>query len=273
MKNIWTLALYTLREAFARKVFLFFMIISGLVLLTEIILFAVVDTQKILSVLNTTGDPAMLGQIVVKMELIVYSFISSLLLLLAIFASASFVPNMLEKGTVDLFLSKPISRTQLLLGKYFGGLFVVFVNIAFLIIGMWLLVSFKFSYWDFSFLWTIVFIVFIFAVLYSILVFFGVLTQGSMAGMMTAYFVYIILSPLMAQAYTQVDLWTNNKIYIYLVKGVYYIVPKTAEVLGNDVINVVTGSGIDDFQPIITSFLFLILTLAFSILLFRKKDF
>ncbi|MBZ0200606.1 MAG: hypothetical protein K8H86_12115, partial [Ignavibacteriaceae bacterium] len=68
MKSIWTLALYTLREAFARKVFLFFMIISGLVLLTEIIIFALIDTQKILSVLNSTGDPEMLGTIVQKIE-------------------------------------------------------------------------------------------------------------------------------------------------------------------------------------------------------------
>ncbi|OIP61919.1 MAG: hypothetical protein AUK34_04150 [Ignavibacteria bacterium CG2_30_36_16] len=273
MRNIWILMLYTLREAFARKVFLFFMIISGLILLTEIVIFSMVDTEKIIASLNSTGDPLMRGQIIEKIELAVYSFITSLLLLLAIFASASFVPNMLEKGTVDLFLSKPISRSQLLLGKYFGGLLVVFINISFLILGMWLLVSFKFSYWDFSFLSTILFIVFTFAVLYSLLVFFGVLTQGSTAGMMIAYFIYIILSPLLAQAYIQIDVWTENKIYIYLVKGLYYIVPKTAELLGTDAINVVTGAGIDDYQPIITSFLFLILMLGFSIVLFRKKDF
>lgn len=273
MNNIWILTQYTLREALSRKVFLFFMIISGLVLLTQLIIFAVVDADRLVSAVNSTGDPDMAGQLIIRMELIVFTFISSLLLLLAIFSSASFVPNMLEKGTADLFLSKPISRTQLLLGKYFGGLLVVFINISFLIIGMWLMVSLKFSFWDFSILWTIVYLVFTFAVLNSILVFFGVLTQGSMAGMMTAYFIYLILSPLLAQAYTQIDIWTENQIYIYVVKGLYYIFPKTAELLGSDVINLVSGSGLDDFQPVITSFLFLILMLGFSITLFRKKDF
>jgi hypothetical protein len=38
-------------------------------------------------------------------------------------------------------------------------------------------------------------------------------------------------------------------------------------------IDLAMGKGIANFQPIITSFLFLILTIVFSVFLFRRKDF
>lgn len=272
MRNIWTLSLYTIREALARKVFLFFIIISGLVLLLELLIFSLVDADNLLNSMNVTGDAAAKGEILIQLELAAFSFLSSLLMLLAIFASASFLPNMLEKGTVDLFLSKPISRTQALLGKYFGGVLVVFINVAFMIISMWLLVSIKFAYWDFSILWTIFFIVFVFASLYSIITLLGVITQGSTAGMMTAYFIYLILSPILYQANLQIEQWTDNDIYIYGVKSLYQIFPKTAELLGKNLGDIVTGAGFD-VQPVITSFLFLVLMLILSIGIFKKKDF
>ena len=101
-------------------------------------------------------------------------------------------PIMLEKGNIDLLLSKPMSRTQLLLGKYLGGILVVFINIAFLIIGTWIIISLKFSYWNFNFTFVIIVITFTFAVLYSVVVLFGILFRSSVPGMMIAYFIFLI---------------------------------------------------------------------------------
>ena len=146
MRNIFIISWFTLREAMARKVFMFFAGISLLVLIVSVLVFSLVDTQTFISAANQGQSEIILKEIVVGLELLIISPLAGLCLLLAIFSSASFVPVMLEKVTIDLLLSKPISRPQLLIGKYLGGLLVVFLNILFLIVGVWLIISLKFSY-------------------------------------------------------------------------------------------------------------------------------
>jgi hypothetical protein len=48
---------------------------------------------------------------------------------LAIFATAHLVPRMQEKGTVDLYLSRPVSRVKLLLSRYVAGLILAGSNV------------------------------------------------------------------------------------------------------------------------------------------------
>lgn len=274
MRNIYLLTLFTLKEAMARKVFLFFMGISILAILITALIFSLVDTQSIISGIESkTGNDFLIRNIVSTLEIMIISPLAGLGLLLAIFSSSSFVPNMLEKGNIDLLLSKPVSRQQLLWGKYAGGLLVVLLNIAFLVIGIWLIISLKFSFWDPTFLWSLIIITFTFAVLYSLIVLCGVLTRGSMLGMMLAYFIFLILSPVLALANDRVEIFFKNDIVRNIIKGIYYFVPKTSELMGRMITDLATGKGIADFQPLISSLLFLILMMILSIVSFRKKDF
>jgi ABC-type transport system involved in multi-copper enzyme maturation permease subunit len=258
----------------ARKVFLFFTAISVLAILLTALLLSFFDTESIISVVgNQPGNNMILKNIVTTLEMMITAPLSGLCLLLAIFASSSFIPILLEKGTIDLFLSKPVSRAQLIFGKFLGGTIVVFVNIAFLVIGIWLIISIKFSYWDAAFLWSVLIITFTFAVLYSLMVLCGILTRGSMLGMMLAYFIFLILSPVMALLNNKADTLIKNDAVRNIVKGIYYFIPKTSELMGKTITDLATGMGIAELQPLISSFLFLILMMYLSIILFRKKDF
>ena len=51
-------------------------------------------------------------------------------LFLALFATAHLVPRLQEKGTIDLYLSRPIGRVSLLLSRYAGGLLLAAANVA-----------------------------------------------------------------------------------------------------------------------------------------------
>src|SRR5262249_29088777 len=54
---------------------------------------------------------------------------SGVALLISMIITAFFIPNMLRKGSIDLLVSKPIGRPQLLIYKYIGGpafLFLLF---------------------------------------------------------------------------------------------------------------------------------------------------
>jgi ABC-type transport system involved in multi-copper enzyme maturation permease subunit len=273
INNIWLITLFTLREAMARKVFLFFAAISALALLGLTLAFSVIGIDTFVDIANQSRSEGVFSEIVTSIQLMIINPLTGLCLLLAIFSSASFVPNMMEKGNIDLLLSKPISRDQLLLGKYFGGIFVVFINILFLVIGTWLIVSLKFSYWNFSFLYVSVTVTFTFAVLYSLIVLFGVLTRGSILGMMLAYFIFIILSPLLFAYWKEFRNVVESDVLKTFLDGLYYIVPKTSEITGLITMNLAAGKGVTEYQPILTSLIFSILAIGFSIYLFRKKDF
>jgi len=273
MKNTLIMTWYTLREALARKVFISFLIISSLALLIMILVFSLTDTVNIISGFSKSNQNVSIHQIIAGLELLIVSPLSGLCLLLAIFSSASFVPVMLEKGNIDLLISKPVSRSQLLWGKFWGGILVVFLNIAYLVIGAWLIISIKFSNWDFSFLLIIFSITFTFAVLYSLIIFFGVLTKGQTLSMMVAYFIFLILSPIFTAGHSELNIFVQSKFVKSLIDIGYYIIPKTSELIGKITIQLATGKGITDYQPILTSLAFLILTMGITISIFRKKDF
>jgi ABC-2 type transport system permease protein len=273
MNNIWITTWYTLREALARKVFLFFIGLSALAIIISAVVVNVLSDSALMSGVDFKQGGVVVKEVATSIKLIIITPLTSLCILLAIFSTASFVPIMLEKGNIDLLLSKPISRTQLLIGKFFGGLFVVLINVAFLVIGVWAVVSLRFFYFDFTFLSIILSVTFTFAVLYSLIVLFGVITQGSVLGMMLAYFIFLILSPLLYMGTTQFDAIIESDFVNSLIDVLYYIIPKTSELMGETTINLAIGKGIVDTQPILTSFAFMIIAMGYSIYLFNKKYF
>ena len=155
---------------------------------------------------------------------------------------------MLEKGNIDLLLSKPISRTQLLIGKYCGVVLFVFLNILLFVFGIWLIISIKFGYWDASFLTLSLVITFTFAVLYALILFFGVITKSSIPGMMVAYLIFLIISPLLFLYKEKLNEFISSEILKTLLDGLYYIIPQTAELMGNIMIDLATGKGITNFS-------------------------
>src|SRR5438132_13035807 len=62
---------------------------------------------------------------------------------LAIFATAHLVPRMQEKGTIDLYLSRPVGRVRLLLSRYLAGVILAGSNIVYLFGAIWLIVLWK----------------------------------------------------------------------------------------------------------------------------------
>jgi ABC-type transport system involved in multi-copper enzyme maturation permease subunit len=271
MNNIWITTWYTVREALARKVFIFFLALSALAIIVSAVVVNVLSDSALQGV--QPENSLLMAEISTSIQLVIITPLASLCILLAVFSSASFVPNMLEKGNIDLLLSKPISRPQLLLGKFLGGLLVVFINVAFLIIGVWFVISIRFASFDFTFLSVILSVTFTFAVLYSLIVLLGVITQGSVLGMMSAYFIFLILSPLLYAGTTQFDEMIQTGFLKSVIEIFYYIIPKTSELMGEVTMNLALGNGITDSQPVLTSLAFMGAAMAYAVFIFNKKDF
>jgi len=148
-----------------------------------------------------------------------------------------------------------------------------FDNYSLLILGAWIIISLKFSYWNLNFPIVILVITFTFSILYSVVVLFGFLFRSSVPGMMIAYFIFLILSPAIHFIKLQLQTLTGKEVLKSIVDGVYYFIPKTSELMGTINSNLGQGKPIGDVQPVLSSFLFLILTLFFCDYLLQKKDF
>lgn len=95
------------------------------------------------------------------------------LIFLGILVTASIVPDMLQPGSLHLLLSKPVSRSGLLLAKFIGGCAFVLLCVTQLVLGLYLVAGFRLDLWNVRLLWCIPVSVFLFSVFYSVSTFAG----------------------------------------------------------------------------------------------------
>jgi ABC-type transport system involved in multi-copper enzyme maturation permease subunit len=148
------------------------------------------------------------------------------IILFGIFATAGVIPDALEKGTVDLYLSKPIARWELLLGKYLGALVAIFVNVLYFMVGAWLIFGLKCHLWDFQILLATLTITFMFACLYAIVAFLAVLTRNTAVSIILVYLYLFVVGPLLHNREATLYLISENTVYRSIVDGFYYVFPQ-----------------------------------------------
>lgn len=272
MKNIYTLSVLTFREALSRKIFIFFFSVSTFVLFLFAVLFLAINPESFsgMSAAGAVSDSIHIS-IARGLKLFIMIPLYGGGLFISIFSVANFIPLMTEKGNIDLLLSKPVSRAQIILGKFFGGIAMVFVNIAYLIIGLWFLIGFKFGDWDLSFMLTIFTITFAFALLYSLIILIGIVTKSSVISMIISYVIFFILSPILANSDSIYD-FINSNVLKYILEFLHYITPQTSE-LSTITSDLATGNSLLSLEPIFTSLILLIIFLSISIVIFNKKDY
>ncbi|HWG45170.1 MAG TPA: ABC transporter permease [Gemmataceae bacterium] len=107
-------------------------------------------------------------------------------LLISIIMTASFLPNMLAKGSVDLLLVKPIHRTTLFIYKFLGGLLFMFLNTVIIMVGIWLGLGIQSGMWINAFLVCIFVFTFEFAMFYAVSALVAVFTRSAIVSIMAA---------------------------------------------------------------------------------------
>ncbi len=141
-----------------------------------------------------SSQPRQIGPAVLFVkDVLVNTVGASVTLLISVVLTAFFIPNMLRKGSVDLVISKPISRWQLLLYKYIGGLTFVLLVTTMTVGGVWVAMAFRTGIWNPTFLLSIPMLVFTFGVLYALSTLIAVLTRSAIAAILiTAAFMFIL---------------------------------------------------------------------------------
>lgn len=106
------------------------------------------------------------------------------ILFISVVITSMFIPNMLQKGTVDLAISKPITRPTLLIYKYIGGLTFTLLLTTFTIGGAYLAIGLRSGMWNHMFLLSIPLIVMYFAILYAVSTLIAVFTRSAIVAIL-----------------------------------------------------------------------------------------
>ncbi|MCK6604559.1 MAG: ABC transporter permease [Ignavibacteriaceae bacterium] len=274
MRNILTVMQYTLKEALTRKVFLAFFIISSLTILGIVLTFAFNPVSSIIPPeIAQDGKPGTPYYILLTGFIIApIAVISGLGVLLSIFSTAGLITSMMERGTIDLFLSKPISRTQLMLGRISGSLLMVLVNLFYLIFGLWLSFGLFTGYYNFYVLTALPIVFYQFASLFSVIVLVGVMTKSSIPGMMTAYFIYIIGSPLIAKKDGIIEFLNAGGVFKAVLNFFYYIIPQVDGLTSKVMFPLIMENKIIDVTPLIQNAVLILVFLGIALFIFEKKE-
>ncbi len=196
---------------------------------------------------------------------------------LAIFATAHLVPRLQEKGTIDLYLSRPVGRIPLFLSRYVAGLLLAAVNVVYLIGSVWLIVVVKTRIVHPRFLLAGAIVLFGIAALLAFAFLVGVVTSSTGVSIMATFGLFFL--GVLFVAHQRIEAALSTEWAAQTVRALYWILPKTAE-LGRAVVALVLGTegpprireGLT-LAPFLTTGLFGAASLSLAAWLFRRKDF
>ncbi len=272
----------TFREARAKKTLIGFFIFSTIIIIITFFVFQNSSVQEAMQKLETAtpgGAHQSLGAAIVQVTVlnIFYTFLSAILYFMTvcvgIFATTGFITSQLEKGTIDLLLSKPVSRSKYILGRYVACLLIILLEVSWFILGMWIVTSLGLGNWNPAFLLSIIFILLGFAGIYSVVVLISILSRSSALSIIVGIGLFF-LSGLIALGHAIENFVSTSSSSTTLTKianVLYYIFPQATD-MSNNMKNVVFGQPVD-WLPIGLIILLSGVYLGGAIAIFNKKEY
>ena len=283
MKVLWANIEDVMREAAARWTLLayFFLSTIFIIIFASAINLDIVDGAlagaKLFGQEVEMDGSLNIQQLVLGFETGFSVFLYFVCTFLAIFATAHLVPRMQEKGTVDLYLARPVGRVRLLLSRYVAGLILAGSNVVYLMGTIWLIVAWKTGVMNPRFLLAGSIIFLMIAVLLAFAFLVGVFTSSTAVSIMTTYGIFFF--GLMLAAHERITPALSKDWQVWLIDSLYWIFPKSGE-LGQAVVAFVGGEHLPEQvlsvlspAPFLTTAAFGIACLTLASVLFTRKEF
>ncbi len=192
------------------------------------------------------------------------------MLILGVFATAGVLPDIMQRGTIDLYLSKPVGRPFILLGRYLGGLAAIVLNIAVAVFGLWIMFGLKTGIWNGAFLYSAVTLSFSYAVVFCYIMLLALVVRSSGFVITISFFYMFIVDGILAQRQAIHQMWHNDAVKVIL-DILYYALPQLTDLQLNTV-RLVSGSSMSPF-PFYYSAASGMAALILALILFNRKDF
>jgi len=154
-------------------------------------------------------------------------------IILVIIATAGFLPTWMDRGSIDVVISKPMSRWGHFLGRYLGSMaFIlfhaaVFVGLTFLAAGL------RWGCWIPGYLWSIPLVVLLFSYLYCVSALVAVVFRSTVAAVMLTLFAWCAFSGIQVTDdlfTTTFPEWQKYRTAYKTIHLARWIVPKTQDI-------------------------------------------
>ena len=225
----------TFLESFRNKMFLFFFIVSSLIVATIGLTLNMDVVNGVMRGVTIFGNEVRLPafsvrQWVENLQTGLAMVTGTFGLFLALMATSTLFSSMLQKGGIDLLLCRPIPRWRVMTSRFLGGASIMAFNAAYLFLGVWVVLGWKSGVWNSGFPLATILAVFAFVVLFSVVMVVSVVTESGPAALLVA-FTLLIFSPILA-AHEQITPAFSSELYRQIFRSLYWVLPKPAETIG-----------------------------------------
>jgi hypothetical protein len=187
------------RELNAKKLFWFVLAISGVVVIAfagtginerGITLFGL-EFQSTL--INTSVIARVMWYKYLFSQLGIGFWLSWCAMTLALVSTAGIFPDFIAGGSVDLDLSRPISRLRLFFTKYVSGLLFVALQVGVFTFASFLVIGVRGGAWEPKIFLAIPLVLLVFSYLFSICVLLGLVTRSTIASLLLTCLVWLLI--------------------------------------------------------------------------------
>lgn len=153
-------------------------------------------------------------------------------IILAIIATAGFFPAFIERGSIDVVLSKPMARWQIFLGKYIGSMVFVFVQAFIFVMLTFIVIGIRWGAWLPGYLWAIPLVVLLFSYIFCVSVWVAVHYRSTVAAIVISLGAWMIFSGVQttADCFELFPAWKENESAHTAFRTARWIVPKTQDI-------------------------------------------
>jgi len=196
---------------------------------------------------------------------------AQLMVYIGLFAVAINVNSVVKRGVLDLFLSLPVRRWELLTGAFFAGIIFELAVLAVVITGSWFIHSSVFGiYYGENLHWGLMNLLG-FVVMFHMVLLFSFGFRSPIAGLLVAIAYSVVVSPVLYVA-REVTSNTGNAWLRETVNTFYWLLPKSSE-LANPFYMSSQPSPEGHILKLVLSTIFFIFTVfGLTIIVFEKKD-
>jgi ABC-type transport system involved in multi-copper enzyme maturation permease subunit len=113
--------------------------------------------------------------------------------ILALISTAGIFPDFISGGSIELALSKPISRLRLFVTKYITGLLFVFLQVLVFTLACFLVIGLRGDRWDFALLLAVPIVVCFYSYIFCVCVLFGLLTRSTIASILLTCLFWLLV--------------------------------------------------------------------------------
>ena len=152
--------------------------------------------------------------------------------LLAIVATAGFFPAMMERGAIEVPLSKPIPRWKLFLGKYLGSLSFLLIHATIFVFLTFLVVGLRWGAWLPGYLLAIPLVVLLFSFLYCVSVLVAVVSRSAIAAVLVTLGAWVGFTGVQSvdDAFISFPEWQEYRVAYQSIHVARWIIPKTQDI-------------------------------------------